>query len=94
MSAAQVKLEKCRYGCYFIDGRQVSKEEYEKANPVVGARSIAENIILCQKSCATCGHAESEHTAGGCRLSADPPQPHGNRQFYLCNCDRFRPPPH
>jgi hypothetical protein len=94
MTGEQVRLEKCNYGCYFIDGRSVSKEEFEKANPVVGGKSIAESIIPCPKPCATCGHAESEHTAAGCQLSPDPPQPHGNPQNYLCGCDRFLPSPH
>ena len=95
MTGQQVKLERCRYGCYFIDGRQVSKDEFEKANPVVGARSIAESTIACPKPCVKCGHSESEHAANGCLHSdADPPQPHGNPQTHLCNCDRFRPSPH
>ena len=91
----QQKLERCNYGCYFIDGRQASKEEFEKANPVVGAGSIAESIIPCPKPCLKCGHPESEHASDGCHHLGDlPPQPHGNPEKLLCGCDRFQPSSH
>ncbi len=90
------KLERCKYGCcYFIDDSSVSKEEFEKANPVIGGKSIVESIVSCRMPCATCGHGESEHSAAGCRLSPEPKPLPGAAytQQYLCTCTRFRPSP-
>lgn len=95
MMEAQPKREYCNHGCCnFIDGKEVSKAEYEKADPVaMSHRKMPDRLIPCRKPCIECGHSEQEHMADGCHhLGALPPQPHGNPEKLVCGCQQFRRP--